>query len=417
MWMTFLQQLGGLALDIGPLLVFGLSVAGLLHLLVTEETVLRHLGKPGWLSVLRSTLFAVPLPLCSCSVVPVAASLRRKGASDGATVSFLIAAPQIGADSYLLTQGLLGPFFAIYRLLTSLLTALFAGLILDLSRIPLGRAPQNVDPRQAVRQGAWREFRSHVEELVASLANNLLVGLLLATLILVLLPDGWLASWQGHSPWISMFAMLAIGLPLYVCATASTPIAAALVLKGLHPGAALVFLLAGPATNMVTMVMLKGSLGWRALGVYLGTISVMALAAGWLLGFLKPDLAAHISHVHEHGGASWYEWAGAALMGFLLLQHYSRVWLRRRKAVSSELTNLNVLELMVSGMTCAHCAGRVESAARDTQVVDVLSVDPGTGLVQLRILDGHSVAEVRRRLAAALQEAGYDLVDDPSTDS
>lgn len=414
---SFLEPLGRLALEIAPLLVFGLSVAGLLHLFVTEATVLRHLGRPGWRAVLSSTLIAVPLPLCSCSVVPVAASLRRKGASDGATVSFLIAAPQIGADSYLLTLGLLGPFFAVYRLLCSLFTALTAGFLLDFKGIPITRPREAEEAARPRRGRVLQEFFAHVEELVGSLANNLLLGLVLATLILALLPDGWLASWQGHSPWLSMLAMLAIGLPLYVCATASTPIAAALVAKGLHPGAALVFLLAGPATNMVTMVMLKGSLGWRALGVYLGTISTFALAAGWLLGRFSLEGATRLAHPHEHAAGSWLSWAGAAVMAGLLLRHYLRVWRRRRPPSVGVRSESGVVDLVVEGMTCEHCAGRVEQAARESGLVDVVGVDPGTGRLSVRLLDGRKLTEVRRGLAQRLAAAGYSLPEESPTGS
>ncbi len=406
---SFLDSLGGLILEIGPLMIFGLAVAGLLHLLVTEEMVLRQLGRPGWRSVLRATSFAIPLPLCSCSVVPVAASLRRKGASSGSTVSFLIAAPQIGADSFLLTQGLLGPFFAVYRLLTSLVTALVAGLLLDWSRLELAPLPAAAPAAPGRRLVWWREFLQHVQELVGSLADNLLVGLVLATLILVLLPDGWLGSMQGLSPWVSMLVMLAVGLPLYVCATASTPIAAALVLKGLHPGAALIFLLAGPATNMVTMVMLKGSLGWRVLLIYLATIAGFALGAGWLLGIVQPDLAAGLSHVHQHGDpTAWYQWAGAGLLGLLLARHYL-ARLRRRLGSTGAAAAGTELDLTVRGMTCEHCAGRVEKAVLATGLVDILLLDVGQGRLRVRLRDSNTPDKVRARLAAVLAEAGYEV--------
>jgi uncharacterized membrane protein YraQ (UPF0718 family) len=413
-----LNQLLDLSLEMGPLLLFGLAVAGVLHVMVSEEMVLRHLGGRGWRSVLKATAFGIPLPLCSCSVVPVAASLRRKGAGDGAAVSFLIGAPQIGADSFLLTQGLLGPFFALFRVVASLATALVAGLLVDAVRkdVPAAEA----GPRSAAARGpVLREFAAHVMELVGSLANNLILGLVLAALILALLPDGALAAWQGDNPWLSMVAALLVGLPLYVCATASTPIAAALVLKGLHPGAALVFLLAGPATNLVTLVLLRGSLGVRSLGIYLGTIAVMALLAGWILGVLRPDLSVHLAQqlAHRHEcGPGWLEWTGGVGMGLLLLAHYLRRWLGPRPAAPvGSATGAGDWTVEVEGMTCEHCAGRVQTAVGRAGLGEVLWVDAAAGRLCLRPDPARPSPEVRTRLAACLEEAGYALRGDSPT--
>lgn len=403
-----------LILEIAPLMLLGLSVAGLLHVLVPEDAVERHLGQPGWRAVLKSTALAIPLPLCSCSVVPVVASLRRKGASPGASVSFLVAAPQIGADSFLLTQGLFGPVFALWRIATAACTALVAGFLLDARE----RAP-GPPVLPASSRPSWRHapklFIRHTMELVGAMSTNLLIGLLLAALILTFLPEGGLARWQGESPWVAMGAMLLIGLPMYVCATASTPIAAALVAKGLHPGAALVFLLAGPATNLVTMVMVRGSLGWKALWVYLGSITLGALAAGWLLGEtgLVPRLAEQC--LHGHGGETWWQGAGAALLAALMAWHYVREARVRWSSFSPSLPQELVLQ--VHGMTCAHCAGRVEQAIRDSGQAEEVLVDLGRQQVRVRLCEnsGHSFESLRRDLVERVLRAGYDVPGEEST--
>jgi len=415
---SVLAQALQLALEISPLMLLGLSVAGLLHVLVPEDAVERHLGQPGWRAVLKATALAVPLPLCSCSVVPVVASLRRKGASAGASVSFLIAAPQIGADSFLLTQGLLGPFFALWRVGASALTALVGGFALD----GLGRSAVGMPARASYRVN-WRrapaDFLRHTQELVGAMATNLLVGLALAALILSFLPAEDLTRWQGQSPWLAMVAMLLIGLPMYVCATASTPIAAALVAKGLHPGAALVFLLAGPATNLVTMVLVKGSLGWRALWIYLGSITTVALGAGWALGHNR--LAPRMAEICQHGEGAPGGWqvAGSVLLGLLMLRHFAgeaRVrWVHRQAAPASP----EALELPVLGMTCAHCAGRVEQAIRGTGFVAEVQVDLGRHRVHIQPLTGAALSriELRQELARVVAAAGYDVPDSPLTDN
>jgi hypothetical protein len=413
---VFLDQLWRLSLDIAPLLLLGLIVAGILHVLVSERAVLRHLGRPGWWTVVKATLLAIPLPLCSCSVVPVVASLRRKGATNGASVSFLIAAPQIGADSFLLTQGLLGPLFALFRIAASAVTALVAGVALDRTAQPSGQAvPQLLESPGIVWRTAPLAFWRHVRELTGSLANNLLIGLAVAALILVLLPEGWLDSWQGRNPLFSMFPMLLIGLPVYICATAATPIAAALVMKGLHPGAALVFLLAGPATNMVTLVLLRSTLGWRSLAVYIASIAGVSLLAGWLLGEFWTGSALPAAHSHAHGHEiSWLTGAGWLAMVLLLAWHYvDKLGATfRQGGPDAALPSAEDLSLSVAGMTCTHCAGRVDLALRDTGLVADLSVDLASGSVRVWPRIGVDRTTLLPQLRLAVREAGYDAPED-----
>jgi uncharacterized membrane protein YraQ (UPF0718 family)/copper chaperone CopZ len=409
---AFLTELMQLTLTIAPLLLFGFVIAGLLHVLVRESLVVRHLGRPGWRSVWWATLVGVPLPLCSCSVVPVVASLRRKGASDGASVGFLISAPQIGADSFLLTQGLMGLGFACYRVGAAFVTALTAGLLIDAGKSGALPPPAPATEAEQAGRSLALKFWRHIQELVGSLATNLLVGLLLAALILVLLPEGLLAQWQGDSPWLAMLIALGVGIPLYVCATASTPIAAALVAKGLHPGAALVFLLAGPATNMVTLVMLRGSLGRRAITTYLAAISLVALLAGALMGFFHVELNQELTGHHDHGGpAGWWSQVAVAIVAGLLLMHYAgqlRQRFGRRKTREGELSERN-LTLEVAGMTCAHCVGRVDQALRQTGLLEEVAVDLGAGQARLTLRDGTPAGEARRRLVEAVEAAGYTV--------
>jgi uncharacterized protein len=393
--------LWSLYLEIAPLLVFGLAVAGLLHVLVPEEAVERHLGRRGRFGTLKATLFAIPLPLCSCSVVPVVAGLRRKGASQGASVSFLIAAPQIGADSFLLTQGLLGLPFAAYRAAASFLTALVAGLAVQ-------RLPDSNEPLQSGGVSAGpprrtlREFAGYAQDLLGSMANNLLIGLVLAALILVFLPDEIIGDLLQGQDWLGRLLMLAVGIPMYVCATASTPIAAALVVKGVSPGAALVFLLTGPATNILTLAMLRSSLGLRAMGVYLLSIAGFSLAAGWLLDRMPTLSAALVEAPCLHGEESltWWGLGGALLLGGMLLLHYLKPLFRPSPSASSE-------ELAVFGMTCAHCAGRIVKAVEATGLVADAVADPAGNRVRYRPLPGASQDERRRRLKEAIELAGF----------
>lgn len=408
MLIDWLASFGSLYLEIAPLLIFGLSIAGLLHLLVPESLVERHLGGRGPLSVLKATLFAIPLPLCSCSVVPVVAGLRRKGASRGAAVGFLVAAPQIGADSFILTQGMLGLPFALYRAAASFVTALLAGA--SESLLPEPPATPKRPETDTARRRAWPiEFLNYAQELLGSMASSLLLGLVLAALILVLVPDGALDGLLAGRDWAGRLLMLLVGVPMYVCATASTPIAAALVMKGVSPGAALVFLLTGPATNIVTLAMLRDSLGLRPMLIYLASIASVALGAGWLLDRL-PGLAATLQHAgHAHSVDETGVWAlvASVLLGIMLLRHFGRpLWKRLKPAKPTGAVVRE--ELAVYGMTCAHCAGRVVQAIEATGLAGDAEADPGANRVRFRALAPLDEAG-RARLAQAIELAGFSL--------
>jgi hypothetical protein len=291
----------GMLSEAGIYIVFGLLAAGLVHILVSREAMGRHLGGKGFGAVAKAALIGAPLPLCSCSVLPAAYALRIKGASRGATVSFLISTPETGIDSIAVTWALIGPVMAIVRPMAAVLTAMLAGFLETFRERgeppPVIAGPAcsicNSDSCEHVPQvSRWRRFwRFVVFEMGDDIGPTLTLGLILAGIVTAVVPDDFFATYLG-SPWLSMLVMLVVGLPLYVCATASTPLAAALMLKGLSPGAALVFLLVGPATNLVTVLMVGRMLGKASAALYVGTIAVMALVCGAVL-----DLAVEASSV------------------------------------------------------------------------------------------------------------------------
>ena len=283
-----------------PYLFFGFFLAGAIKVLIPAEWLSVHLGRRDFRSVLLASLIGLPLPLCSCSVVPTAAGLRRSGASKGATVSFLVSTPETGVDSISVSYALLDPILTVARPVASFLTALVAGTAVNATCGPAceeegqGAPPRDTDPcdcekktcgspgpSQPVRpaRGLRAILRYGFRTLLDDLAPFLILGFLLTGLVGALLPTGALAnpSFRGFP---AMLLMLAIGIPLYVCATSSTPIAAAMIAKGLSPGAALVFLLSGPATNAASLTLLIKLLGRRVVVVYLIVLAVVSLAAG-----------------------------------------------------------------------------------------------------------------------------------------
>lgn len=347
----------------GPWLLVGFALAGVIKVLLPDRLVHRHLGRDDARSVLKAAITGVPLPLCSCSVLPTAVSLRKSGASKGATTSFLVSTPETGVDSIGITWALMDPVMTVVRPVAALLTALVSGLLVNVL-VRLGLTPETGEVELAdahdhdhdhcddadhahgdatdsehappPKPSAARALRYAFGPLLDDLTPWFLVGLALSGLIAVLLPDDALGAELGSS-WLTMLAMLVVGVPMYVCATASTPIAAVLVAKGLDPGAALVFLLAGPATNLATMAVVRGFLGGRVLGVYLLGIATTALACGALLGPLYDALGvapfvASVASTGEHLGA--LEIGGGVVIGVLLLRSAVRVALARRRRVA-----------------------------------------------------------------------------------
>ena len=380
-----------------PFLLLGLLMAGFLHVLMPTRWVERWLGRPGLSGVIKAALVGVPLPICSCGVVPIAVELRRKKASDPASLSFLTTTPESGVDSILFTWALMGPVMAIVRPLAAFATALVTGMLaiayLPISRLgrvdgedgptecsdaaeaagdgpahehehdhhehghhghdhehghdhdhglgyaesesaraalityvrswfrePAGKeaggeamaaelsdeeivrqvlqddqVPEKVEadpegdsePEKNSLPTLWRpvvrpSLRYGFAELFDELAFWLVAGILLAGVLSAVLPADLDALGLG-SGIVPMLVMLGIGVPLYVCASASTPIAAALMMKGLSPGAALVFLLAGPATNAASLLVLGRSFGRRFVQIYLAGVIIGSLTAGLAL--------------------------------------------------------------------------------------------------------------------------------------
>lgn len=318
---AFLDNLYLLSLDAAPLLVAGLILAGLMKAWLPTELLEKQLGGPGVGPVVKAAVLGAPMPLCSCGVLPVAMGLRRAGASKGATTSFLISTPETGVDSIMLSYGLLGPVMTIARPVVAVVNAIAAGLLTGWGDDE--PAPANADNRScchskpsAAPKTSWKQGLSFTfGRLLEDMLPWLLVGMLFAAAVQTFVPQAWLAEW-GRGP-LAMIVMVLIGIPMYICASASTPIAAGLLLAGVSPGAVLVFMLAGPASNIAAVGMVYKELGRRALLAYLGTVSTISIAAGLLLDALIAHFGWEIQVAHGHHSAMLPEWL--ALSALLLL--------------------------------------------------------------------------------------------------
>lgn len=302
---TLLDACWRLFASAAPFFLFGLTIAAFLHAFIRPSHIAKYLGASSIKSIGLASLLGVPLPLCSCGVVPAAIGLRKQGASKAATVSFLISTPESGIDSIAVTYGLLGPVLAVIRPLAAFLTAFVAGLAVHFGD-PSAHASSLPQAMPQSPLGLRSGFAYAFGKLLADITPWYLFGMLLGGVLDVFLPADLVSTYLGGGV-LSLLLMLAIGVPMYICASASTPIAAALLMKGLSPGAALVFLLAGPATNLSIIPMLTKFLGGRAVALYLASIVVVTFLIGLAAdAWLPRDLWLFGNTAmsdHHHGGA------------------------------------------------------------------------------------------------------------------
>lgn len=359
---SYLDSLWGLHSQMSPWLLLGLLVAGGIGVIFPRDLLLRHLGQPGFLSSLKASLIGIPLPLCSCSVIPTGVGLFKSGVSRGASISFLTSTPQTGVDSIFLTAGVLGLPLALVKLLTSLVTGVISGWWVDRSGPPQ-RADLAMDEME---HGSWATRWKHQTLVVlpAALGKPYLIGLTLSSALTLLLPTGLVAS-TVDSPLLQMGLALVISLPLYVCATASVPLALVLLDQGLGWGAVLVFLTAGPASNGATLSVIAKTFGWNAFLRYFLIIVVASFMVGYTLdGWLPAWQGSSMSHHHEHGG--WLmHLSGLVLLLLFLLPLIPK----RLKAQEGER---RVLEL--EGLTCGGCVAKLTQHL-ESKGVQVLSMD------------------------------------------
>jgi uncharacterized membrane protein YraQ (UPF0718 family) len=342
------QASWSLFVEAAPYLFLGVLVAGLMYLFLAPETIAKHLNSGRVSSVFKAALLGIPLPLCSCGVLPAAASLRKQGANRGATAAFLISTPESGVDSIAITYALLDPLMTLIRPVSAFLTAFAAGIMENLfswqekEKMPLqidlscrvdgccdGQdcPPKDHRNHHNIGQKLWRGIQYGFFDLYRELSGWIFVGFVAAGAITLLLPQDLGSRYLGGG-FTTMLVMLAAGIPTYICATASTPVAAALILKGVSPGAALVFLLAGPATNVASLTVLTGVLGKRGVLLYLGSIATFAvlfgLATDWLYGFLGISLQTRLATAVRELLPSWFHLGTALLLAGLMLLFFLR---------------------------------------------------------------------------------------------
>jgi uncharacterized membrane protein YraQ (UPF0718 family) len=366
---SVLQASWQLLLEASVYILFGMVVGGLLKVFLSPSFVADNLGKGRISSVIKAALFGIPIPLCSCGVLPAAASLKRQGANNGATTAFLISTPESGVDSMAITYALLDPIMTLARPVSAFITAVAAGItenmlqtqkeedwerVIDRS-CPIDNccdgnecSPKDHARHHTFSEKIWAGLKFAVDDLWSDLAAWFFAGLLLAGIIGVMVPQDMMIRYMGGGLH-SMLIMLVVGIPMYICATASTPVAAALILKGVSPGTALVFLLVGPATNITSLSVLFGLLGRRATAIYLVMVSLFAVLSGLVLDAVYAGFGISASAIAGQAGEIipfWLQFIGAMVVILLsmkpLAQFFHGIFFRQSAGLTGKSTEANM---------------------------------------------------------------------------
>ena len=336
--MNLLSIFWNLVIESAPWLLVGYLLAGIIKQVIPSSWVEKQLAPPGFSSILKGALIGAPLPLCSCGVIPAALAIRKAGASKGATSSFMVATPETGVDSISFSYAVLGPIFAVVRPIGALISAIVAGVlvstfdreesVIEEKSQSCGNcctaSQQETSQKVSLGQRFLNAVRYGYGRMIQDTAKWLVIGLVAATFITALVPQSFFLQWGDGL--LAMLIMVIVGLPMYICATASTPVAASLLFAGISPGAALVFMLTGPATNIATMGVIKEQLGLRSLVAYLIGVIGTAIACGLILNELYQVLNLSLQlEIIEHG-QSYPLWRQLAAV--FLTSLVASVWLQ-----------------------------------------------------------------------------------------
>ena len=379
--MEFAYSLLTIINEMSPYILLGFLIAGFLHVFVKPSTMSRHLSGSGIKPVVKAALFGIPLPLCSCGVLPTAVSLRRQGASKAASTSFLIATPQTGVDSIAATYSLLGLPFALIRPVAALVGAVAGGMAVGRFDKETETETSNAAPACDTSDNDKKPLSSRIGEavryglvdMVASVGKWLVIGLVVAALITVFVPDSLFLSLSEH-PLLAMLAVVAVAVPMYVCATGSIPIALSLMMKGLSPGVAFVLLMAGPAANFASLMILHKTQGLRATAIYVGSVVITSMAFGLIIDTLLPSSWFTLSSTAAISGSCHTETALFPTLCSILLGILITYTMINRKFHNHNHSLTMTKSYKIKGMACSHCKNNVEKTLMRLEGVESVEV-------------------------------------------
>lgn len=408
--------------EMAPSLLFGVLVAGLLKVFMPTRWVQKRLSGTGLWASIKASLLGVPLPLCSCSVLPVASHFRKSGATKTSTLAFLGSTPATGVDSMMATYGMLGPGIAIIRPVLAFFSGVFAGWIQSEAKDEKIDEINKSSSEPVNKIPLWSRLKMGIDysvnDVIPDLRKWLIIGLLIGAFIEILLPSDSL-SFLSTNPWLAYGIVLAIGIPLYTCSTGSIPIALALMSKGLSPGAVVIFLAVGPTMSTASLGFVGGTFGRLSLFKYIGSIALVSLMVGvfvdWVAPFWSLIDVGEILHNHH---ASWefgfYSLVTLLFWILMLKEWVLKIFNSKEEKVSScgcssenvsesecNMNESNIIEVKVPDMSCGNCEKAIRKNLGSQENVKVLSVDLDTKIVQIK--SDQSFESVK----AMIEECGF----------
>ena len=397
----FLLSLLHVVCEMAPYLLLGFLIAGILHVFVPQGFYRKYLSKDNKWAVLWAALLGVPLPLCSCGVIPTAIGLRNEKASKGAVASFLIATPQTGIDSILATFSLMGLGFAILRPVAALVTGVCGGLLVN-RLVPEDDTAFTSESSCSVESGnkLWRVLKYSYFKMIQDIGGRLVIGLLVAALIQVAIPDEFFLHF-GSQPLLQMLVILVVAVPMYICSTGSIPVAAALIMKGLSPGAALVMLMAGPAVNLASILVVRKAMGRRFTWIYLLVIVGFSILFGLLINAIGMDTSAMTSGdacCAATAFPSTFKLICASVLSLLII---FAITMKLFERFTHKAEEPDTAVYTVEGMHCSHCEAAVCRAVEEIPGVESAKASASRKTLTIK---GPAAEEFVR---AAVEKAGY----------
>ncbi|MFA5480380.1 MAG: SO_0444 family Cu/Zn efflux transporter [Candidatus Muiribacteriota bacterium] len=329
-------------------LIIGFIIAGILSEVIKADFIKKNLGKSTYWNIFKASLFGIPLPVCSCGIIPLASTLKKSGASNSSTVSFMISTPQTGVDSIAVTYSLLGPIYAVYRPVMAFFSGIFGGLLVHFFDKEDDKI-EIVEECKSCCGDGHNHAHEHKESsnqniiikvlkyafitLPEDIAGALIIGLSLSAVITLVIPEEFFLSLSGYNNYYAMILCLVAGIPIYVCSTSSIPIAASLILKGISPGAALVFLMAGPATSIATIATIFKVMGKKIFAFYLISIALTALISGVLMDLMFQRIFVDGVELNIHGDDNWLKFISAVIMVVMLIYPFFKKLIDKQNKV------------------------------------------------------------------------------------
>jgi len=410
-----------LFLGMAPYLMLGLLFVGLLNLFITKDMIAKHIGDNSFASVFKAALFGIPLPLCSCGVIPTSIYMAKNGASKPAVVSFLTATPQTGIDSILATYGMMGPVIAVFRPFAALLMGIVNGIAVRIfnfkeaevkpdNKISLDSYTLAANPKKNFQYYYKKMVEYPFIEFLDDISSQFIVGLFIAGIITYSIPEDFFSDSIVSQGFLGMLVLIVISIPMYVCATASIPIAVSLMLKGFSPGVAFVFLAAGPATNAASLSMIAKVLGKKTTAAYVLMIAFLSIMFGllldWIFSLLDIDPLSQISAgAHQMQHFSPFQWIVSGIFLILLMMSVYRRFIQPR-INRDKIVFGKKQKILIEGMTCNHCVMNVRKAIEATPGVDTVEVVLPDNLAYVE--GDYNFDELKKNV----EEMGYKVIDE-----